>query len=164
MDTLPIELLHIIASDSSDVYRALLGYKFFVQSLTPSKITDYMILFGYSVEITTLQIEWYRNGKLHRINGPAREYANKCNEWYRNGKLHRLDGPAVEFPSGSKYWYQNNKLHREDGPAAEWNDGTKIWYLNDQRHRIGGPAVEWPNGVKQYYQYDRLYNEDGTKF
>jgi len=46
-------------------------------------------------------------------------------EWYRNGKLHREDGPAIEYNYGTKYWYRNGKLHREDGPAIEDSDGTK---------------------------------------
>lgn len=54
----------------------------------------------------------------------------KC--WYLNGKLHREDGPAVEWADGSKYWFLNGQLHREDGPAVEWSDGTKHWYLNGQ--------------------------------
>lgn len=29
--------------------------------------------------------------------------------WYLNGKLHRLDGPAVEFANGDKHWYLNGK-------------------------------------------------------
>lgn len=30
--------------------------------------------------------------------------------WYRNGKLHREDGPAREYADGSKLWYQNGKI------------------------------------------------------
>jgi len=53
------------------------------------------------------------------------EYRVKVNdngtiEWYQNDKLHRLDGPAREYANGSKSWYQNGELHREDGPACEW--------------------------------------------
>jgi hypothetical protein len=62
--------------------------------------------------------------------------------WYLNGKLHREDGPAVEYAEGTKVWYQNGLLHREDGPAFEIPDGTKIWYREGKRHREGGPAIE----------------------
>ena len=48
--------------------------------------------------------------------------------WYRDGKLHREDGPAIEWPDGTKHWYRDDKLHREDGPAVEWADGAKEWY------------------------------------
>ena len=53
--------------------------------------------------------------------------------WWVNGKLHRVDGPAIEFASGSKYWYLNGKRHRVDGPAIEWADGTKFWFINDKK-------------------------------
>ena len=32
-------------------------------------------------------------------------------EWWLNGKLHREDGPAIEWADGSKEWYLNGKLH-----------------------------------------------------
>ena len=50
--------------------------------------------------------------------------------WYLDGKLHRVDGPAVEWADGSKYWFLNDKLHRVDGPAVEGFDGGKSWYLD----------------------------------
>ncbi len=46
--------------------------------------------------------EWYYNGILHRIDGPAIEYANGDKEWYFEGKKHRIDGPAVEYANGDK--------------------------------------------------------------
>ena len=55
---------------------------------------------------------------------------DKC--WYLNGKLHRTDGPAIEYANGTKDWYLNGKCHRTDGPAYEGADGTKCWYLNDK--------------------------------
>ena len=51
--------------------------------------------------------------------------------WFLNGKRHREDGPAVEYANGDKQWFLNGKLHREDGPAIEYPDGDKFWYLND---------------------------------
>ena len=50
--------------------------------------------------------------------------------WYQNGKFHREDGPAIEYANGCKYWFQNDQLHREDGPAIEYEDGRKAWYQN----------------------------------
>ena len=47
----------------------------------------------------------------------------KC--WYKDGKLHREDGPAVKWTNGSKFWYKDGKLHREDGPAIEYINGDK---------------------------------------
>ena len=75
--------------------------------------------------------EWRnKDDELHRLDGPAIEFANGGKQWYQNGKLHRNDGPAVEYANGDKWWYQNGKLHRLDGPAVEWKSGNKYWYQN----------------------------------
>lgn len=60
-------------------------------------------------------------------NGKYREH--ETFKWYKDGKLHREDGPAVIWDSGHKEWYQNGVLHREDGPAFEGKNGTQSWYL-----------------------------------
>ena len=59
-------------------------------------------------------------------------YEDGSKFWYLNGKLHREDGPAVEWASGNKAWWFNGELHREDGPACELANGSKFWYLNDK--------------------------------
>ena len=103
----------------------------------------------YTVKVNAIGDEyWWLNGKRHREDGPAVEYANGDKSWYLNGKLHREDGPAYEGTSGTKYWYLNGKLHREDGPAYEGTSGTKYWYLNDKKvteeehNRMTSPVVE----------------------
>jgi len=62
-------------------------------------------------------------------------YDNGNKAWYQNGKRHRLDGPAVEYANGGKgkFWYQNDKLHRLDGPAVEYSDGYKEWYIEGKQ-------------------------------
>ena len=77
--------------------------------------------------------QWWMNGKLHRVDGPAVEYTDGNNSWYLNGKLHRVDGPACEWADGKKDWYLNDELHRVDGPAVEWADGAKLWFLNGKQ-------------------------------
>jgi len=62
--------------------------------------------------------------------------------FFKNGKLHREDGPAIEFANGNKYWWIDGKRHREDGPAIEYNNGNKEWWINGKLHREDGPAVE----------------------
>ena len=59
-------------------------------------------------------------------------HENGNKEWYLNGKLHREDGPAIEYADRSKFWFLNGKYHREDGPACEYANGDKYWYLNGE--------------------------------
>jgi hypothetical protein len=80
------------------------------------------------------------------------------NYWYINGRYHREDGPAVEYASGTKLWYVNGKLHREDGPAAVWANGRKDWHLNGKLHRLDGPAVTYANGTKLWFLDDKRYD------
>ena len=82
------------------------------------------------------------------------------NKFWRlpNGKLHREDGPAVEYANGAKLWYVNDKRHRIGGPAAEWANGDKWWYVNGKLHRVDGPAIELANGDKEWWVNDILYN------
>ena len=67
------------------------------------------------------------------IEYTVKVYDNGDKKWYLNGKLHREDGPAIEWAGGSKSWYLNGKLHREDGPAIEGADGSKYWLLNSEK-------------------------------
>jgi len=47
-------------------------------------------------------------------------------------ELHRIDGPAIEWADGYKAWYLNGEFHRIDGPAIEHSNGDKSWYLNGE--------------------------------
>ncbi len=53
--------------------------------------------------------------------------------WYRNGLLHREDGPAVEWASGAREWFRDGKHHRDDGPAIEWANAVHYWYRDGRR-------------------------------
>jgi hypothetical protein len=86
------------------------------------------------------------------------EWGNK--HWYKDGDLHREDGPAVECANGNKTWFINNKLHRLDGPAVENNDGSQYWYRNGELHREDGPAIIFSNGEKQYWMYGGFITDD----
>ena len=97
------------------------------------------------------ECSFFKNGKLHREDGPAIESPNGYKAWWINGKLHREDGPAVEYASGDKCWYKNGKLHREDDPAVEYVSGDKCWYKNGKYHREYGPAVDLAGGTKYWY-------------
>jgi hypothetical protein len=60
-------------------------------------------------------VAWFKNGKLHREDGPAIQYINGAQAWFINGKRHRIDGPAlICYQSGTKEWWLNNKLIKEE--------------------------------------------------
>jgi len=92
-------------------------------------------LFYYKDGTTSSKYDDYK--VLHRIDGPAAEYANGDKIWYVNGKRHRLDGPALEYANGDKKWYVDGKLHRVDGPAVEYFDGSKSWFINSVAYGKG---------------------------
>ena len=58
----------------------------------------------------------YLNGLLHRIGAPAIEYSDGCMEWWVEGKLHRLDGPAYIHPSDrtEEYWINDKKIETKE--------------------------------------------------
>jgi hypothetical protein len=171
---IPLEMLDLIAVVDVKAYRAMLAIPLFVRSLTPGKIVDFMIGFGYSVAITKDDIEWRLNGELHRVDGPAAEYANRNKIWCLNGELHRQDGPAVEYADGYKAWWFNGKLHRSSGnlklvsgggqavgSAIEHANGDKEWYVNGKRHRVDGPAIVYTDGYKAWYVNGKRHRVDG---
>ena len=107
--------------------------------------------------------KWYKNGVLHRSEGPAIE-TPEFKAWYKNGFIHRLFEPAVERSNGSKEWYQNGELHRLDGPAVEFADGDKQWWKNGLRHRLDGPAVVCASGEKVWYKNGKKFKNKDTFF
>ena len=72
-------------------------------------------------------------------NGRHKFYLGYC--LYKDGVLHREDGPAVEYSNGDKQWYLFGSRHRIDGPAVEYSDGSKEWWVDGLRHREDGPAI-----------------------
>ena len=51
------------------------------------------------------------------IEYTVKVYDNGDKWWYLNGKRHREDGPAIEWADGTKFWYLNDELLTE----AEFN-------------------------------------------
>ena len=86
---------------------------------------------------------------------------NLGNVYYFNSsnRLHRIDGPAVEYADGGKEWWLHGERNREDGPAIEWPGGTKEWWQNGLRHRINGPAVEHADGGKEWWINGKSYTK-----
>jgi hypothetical protein len=91
-----------------------------------------------------------------KLRSGCTKYQDGLEEWYEDGKLHRIDGPAIIEPNGVRRWYQNGMLHRIGGPAIEYSSAMKGWFFEGQRHRIDGPAVEWELSREWYLHGERL--------
>jgi len=123
--------------------------------------------------------EWYVNGKLHCIDGPAVQTWFIINDepvlstevWYENGLLHCVDGPAYQE------WSLNGEpliWGQVDVPQPEGNVFLRLeeWYLNGKRHRDDGPALQqWRlvDGVVFLVREDWFWNDvhhrtDGPAF
>ena len=86
------------------------------------------------------KLEYYKDGVLHREDGPAVIYDNGINYWYKFGKIHREDGPAVDWTNGEYSWYRNGLYHREDGPAIVWDEECS-WYVNGVKSTTNRPFL-----------------------
>ena len=71
-----------------------------------------------------------------------------------NGDLHRLDGPAAEWANGTKEWFLNGVLHRVDGPAIEYLDGQKDWFINGEEF---SSQEAWFKALPKECQIDYLF-------
>jgi hypothetical protein len=52
--------------------------------------------------------------------------------YYKNGFLHREDGPAVTNTQGYKSWYFEGRLHNLNGPARIWQDGVEEYWIDNK--------------------------------
>jgi hypothetical protein len=116
--------------------------------------------------------EWWYNGELHRINGPAVTCDNGDQYWCQHSKLHRTDGPAIILfnifinlfaqPVTIHYWYQNNLLHGPTLPNGTLGPACQIqtpcgkillecWYIHDIIHRENAPALIMSNGHEEWW-------------
>ena len=100
--------------------------------------------------------EWRLNGVLHRLDGPAIEWAHGDREFWVGGKRHRTDGPAAERAS-YRVWLVNDEPHRLDGPAVEYANGSREFWMNGNLHRLDGPAIENADGTQEFWLNGRKY-------
>lgn len=132
----------------------IFGYKIICNYYNVKKYTGKAVtIFG--------EVCYFKDGKLHRENGPAITHLNGSYKWCLNGEKHRINGPAVYVKGVGKEWWVNGDLHRENGPAVECTDGTKYWYVNGMCHRVDGPAREESNGSKEWWLNGVLHRADG---
>ena len=152
MDTLPVELLTVIATDTFELFTTLLR----VNTIGTRLCEEYPQLIAKEkfIRIGTINdcTRTYLNNKLHSFNDqPA--CVNGIKWWYRYGKIHRAELPAIIYPNGDKRWYWNGERHRENAPAVEYASGAKFWYWNGQPHRENDlPAVDC-NNIKEYWTH-----------
>lgn len=69
----------------------------------------------YTVTVDEGDVYWYKHNThiLHREEGPAIVTADNSKHWFKNGKRHRLDGPAVEYCNGLRLWYVEDNQYTE---------------------------------------------------
>ena len=53
--------------------------------------------------------------------------------YYKNGEVHKEDGPAIILKNGTKYWVINSKIHNEISHAYE-DSKCKSWWYNNIRY------------------------------
>ena len=70
----------------------------------------------YFIELDNFGNKLWRNkdGKFHRLDGPAVEFADGDKQWWKKGNLHRLDGPAIEVGSYKAWWKNGVKFPDKD--------------------------------------------------
>lgn len=77
------------------------------------------------------------------------EFSSGTKKWFKNNKLHRIDGPAIIWCDNSEEWLKNGKLHCLTGPAKLYKKyqiddiGIKNYYIKEW----------WINGI-EYNEYD----------
>jgi hypothetical protein len=53
----------------------------------------------------------------------------------KEGRHHRLAGPAVIYIDGDTYWFIHGTMHRDDGPARIWDKyGIEKWYKDGEEY------------------------------
>ena len=101
------------------------------------------------------------------------EYPNGTKEWYKEGKLHRLDGPAVEFSRiGTNFWYLENKFYSLGKLSKLINSSS---FLGKEKGRYNlewlkflteNGIEEFPiiSGMKEYKDFKKIFEKlEGTE-
>jgi len=128
------------------------------------------------------EIRHYKDGKLHREDGPAAVNTKGDKAWLINNKRHRLDGPAIEYANGNKEWfiegesYSEKKFLEKTSGEIKLNHYSEVpkdftgkclvfgdiyYFKNGNKHREDGPAVELTNGYKAWWIHGKRHREDG---
>lgn len=54
--------------------------------------------------------------------------------WYKDGEIHREDGPAIIWYDGDQWWFKAGKLHRDHGPAVIGRNNMNAWYKEGEKY------------------------------
>jgi antitoxin component YwqK of YwqJK toxin-antitoxin module len=100
-----------------------------------------------------IQYRWYQKGHLYKTETDWGDIT-----YFRNGRLHRTDGPAVITRSRCEWW-RNGVRHRIDGPAVEeakslWHDRRIEWWIN---------GVQLNETLLNFYENGLITEEDFIK-
>lgn len=129
------------------------------------------------IENDTYKECYYKNGLLHREDGPAIiiKKNNKliCQKYYIDGKLNNNNGPAIiEYDNDiitKKSFYRDGLCHNDDDKPAIliYNNDKKNYHVkesyyfnNGVLHRHDKPSVIFYNTDTQVY--DQYYYEHGN--
>lgn len=93
----------------------------------------------------------------HNEGEPALEYTNGTKYWLRQGRFHRLDGPAHEYTTGVKEYRINDKFIYE---KDYWNHPDviafgKIEQLKHQEKNMKKTAVKKTSSKKEVVAYNQ---------
>ena len=122
----------------------------------PYRLVSLIKKFDFHVVFTIKygEQQWWKNGKLHREDGPAIIYQDGTQKYCYNGKLHRENFPAVIYPNGSVEWWKNGKLHNKSGPAVQVQEGYFIY--NNYSGGVNRDQMKWDSFRKRRYYMERM--------
>jgi hypothetical protein len=110
----------------------------------------------------------YYDEKMHRHNnsGPAyTHFDTSTEEWYKHGKLHRLNGPAKITAEKQEYWENGKRIF--DKIIEKSQDGTvyaKIWHIGlgkHVEHSFNDEPSMVKGGIKSWSFYGTLHRSTG---
>lgn len=100
----------------------------------------------------------FYDSKYKDFNGVCKFLWNQSIRHFKNGVLHRVDGPAVEYIHDRKEWHLNGKLHREDGAALQYAGGDGSFYYKGKCYgnNYDFTVESWKQKVKELKRKEQL--------
>jgi hypothetical protein len=92
-------------------------------------------------------VKRYKDRLLHNLAGPAIE-SSTWEEWYKNGKPHRVDGPAFKNIGGSYVNAVDGKIYE----IYNWKWDATVYCDGSHMHNESGPAMVFKKYNEKYYR------------